>query len=128
LATYSVAVKAPPPRRVVRAGALALTACLVAAGAFAAGEHHSQPRMTILTGVAAVGDDEASVMAEGRTYGIEGAGSVAWVDPQGMTHFGGWPSCLSGPGQARPVRFGEIPVTLPDGTMMSQVVWVDCQS
>lgn len=67
LATYSVAVKAWPPRRVVRAGALALTACLVAAGALrrmavlpersrtgpprqvrrdtgdAAGRHHDEP-------------------------------------------------------------------------------------
>lgn len=83
--------------------------------------------MTILTGVATVGDDEASIPVKGWTYGLAGVGSVSWVDGQGATHLGGWPACLTGPGTTPLVKFGWVPVTLPDGETLRQVVWVDCQ-
>jgi hypothetical protein len=122
---------APGPgrgRQLVRAGA-AVVACLIAAGAFVAGEHHHppQPGMTILTGRAYVGVDEASVTVGGWVYGLQGTGNVSWVDSQGSTHTFGWPACLTGPGQYRRVKFGEVPVTAPNGMVTRQIVWVDCQ-
>ena len=83
--------------------------------------------MTILTGVATVGDDEASIPVKGWTYGLAGVGSVSWVDGQSATHLGGWPACLTGPGTTPLVKFGWVPVTLPDGETLRQVVWVNCQ-
>ncbi|HEY1671122.1 MAG TPA: hypothetical protein VGG50_00295 [Streptosporangiaceae bacterium] len=110
----------------VRAAAVAAVACLIGAGAFVAGEHH-QPGMTVVTGIATIGDHEASVTTGGWAYGLQG-GNVAWVDSQGTTHVGGWPACLTGPGTTRPVTLGWVPVTLPGGGTLRQVTWVDCQS
>ncbi len=109
---------------------MALAAFLIGAGAFAAGEHYQGPpgKMTIMTGVAAIGSYEASIPMGDWTYGLAGAGSVSWVDSQGMEHEGGWPTCLTGPGTAHRVTFGWVPVTLPDGGSYRQVVWVDCRS
>lgn len=115
------------PRWIMRAAVAVVMAGLIAAGAFAAGEHH-QSGMTIVTGVAAVGYSEASVKTGGWTYGLQEGGVAAWVDSQGMTHVGGWPACLAGPGTTRHIRLGWVPVTLPDGLSMRQVVWVGCQS
>lgn len=113
----------------VRAAGVAAAGCLLTAGAFVAGEHHHhQPGMTILTGVASVGADEASVTIGGWTYGLQGPGNVTWVDSQGTTHTSGWPACLAGPGTTARIKFGEVPVTLPDGGILRQIVWVDCQS
>jgi hypothetical protein len=115
--------------RVVRAAAVAAAACLIGAGAFLAGEHHHQQQgMTVLTGVATVGADEASVTVAGWTYGLQGPGNLTWVDRQGMTHVGGWPACLADPGTTARIRFGEVPVALPGGGMVRQIVWVDCQA
>jgi hypothetical protein len=116
-------------RRLVRVGAAA-AAGLIAVGAFVAGEHHHgpQPGMTILTGRAYVGVDEATVTVGGWAYGLQGTGNVSWVDSHGATHTFGWPACLTGPGQYHQVRFGEVPVTAPDGLVTRQIVWVDCQA
>jgi len=105
---------------IVGAGLIALVAFL----AFFAGEHHQRP-FAISTGVAAVGDHQATVTVAGWAYAIQGD-SVVWVDQQGSTHDGGWPSCLSRPGQTVPISFGEVPVTAPNGLGCHQVVWVDC--
>ena len=113
-------------RRAVWVAAIALAACLAAVLGFAAGEHH-QPGMTVLSGVAHVGADEASVTVGGWVYGIQGAGNITWVDSQGSTHTSGWPACLHGPGSV-PITFGEVPVTTPDGGSWRQIVWVDCRS
>ena len=101
-------------------------AALVAFGAFVAGEHQQHPS-TVLTGIATVGDHEATVLVAGRAYGIEGTG-VPWIDQQGQMHYGSWPACLAGPGRTVRVTFGEVPVTMPDGSVASQVAWVDCRS
>jgi hypothetical protein len=114
-------------RRVTRPVILAAGAVLIALAAvlaFLAGEHHQRP-LTILTGVATVGDHQATVTVAGWSYAIEGD-SIMWVDQQGSTHDGGWPSCLSGFGQTVPISFGEVPVTAPNGLAWRQVVWVDC--
>lgn len=100
-------------------------ACLVALLAFLAGEHHQRP-LTVLSGVATVGDHMASVPAGGWVYGIPGV--QEWVDQQGTTHVGGWPACLGGAGRTVPITFGWVPVTAPDGASWRQVVWVDCRS
>jgi hypothetical protein len=114
-------------RRVRRIVAMVAAACLVAAvavAAFLAGEHHQRP-YTVLTGVATVGDHQATVIVAGWAYGIEG--SIPWVDQQGVTHEGGWPACLGTPGSTVPVTFAEIPVTTPGGPTSRQVVWIECR-
>ena len=115
-------------RRVKRAALIAAVlaaSCLIAFLAFAAGEHQHRP-VTVLSGIAAVGDHQATVTVAGWSYGIEG--NIAWVDQEGTTHQGGWPACLGGPGRTVPVTFGEVPVTAPGGTTWRQVVWVECRS
>jgi hypothetical protein len=115
-------------RRVKRAAVIAAVlaaACLIAFLAFVAGEHQQRPA-TVLSGIATVGDHEATVTVAGWSYGIEG--NIVWVDQEGTTHEGGWPACLGGPARNVPVTFGEVPVTTPDGTTWRQVVWVDCRS
>jgi hypothetical protein len=113
----------------VRIAAITAAACLIGAGGFLVGEHHHQQAgMTLLTGVATVGADEASVTVAGWTYGLQGPTNITWVDSQRMEHIGGWPTCLAGPGTTARIRFGEVPVTLPDGSTVRQIVWVDCQS
>ena len=107
---------------IVGAGLIVLVAFL----AFLAGEHHQRP-FTVLTGVATVGDHLATVTVAGWSYAIQGD-SVMWVDQQGSTHDGGWPSCLNGFGRTVPISFGEVPVTAPDGSSWRQVVWVDCRA
>ena len=117
-----------PSRRVKRAAVIAAVlaaACLIAFLAFVAGEHQQRP-VTVLSGIAAVGDHHATVTVAGWSYGIEG--SIVWVDQEGTMHDGGWPACLGGIGQNVPVTFGEVPVTTPDGATWRQVVWVDCRS
>ena len=114
-------------RRVKRIVAMVAAACLIVAVAFLAflaGEHH-QRQYTVLTGLATVGDHEATVVVAGRAYGI--GGNIPWVDQQGVTHEGGWPTCLGTPGRAVPITFAEIPVTTPAGPTR-QVVWVECHS
>jgi hypothetical protein len=116
-------------RRVKRIAVALAATCLIAAVAFAAflvGEHHQRP-VTVLTGIAAVGYQEATVIVNGWAYGFQGNG-ITWIDRQGQTHYGGWPSCLSIPGRAAPITFAEVPVTNPDGSIARQVVWVDCRA
>jgi hypothetical protein len=115
-------------RRVNRGGVAAAAACLIASLAFLAflaGEHQQHP-FTVLTGTATVGDHQATVIVAGWAYAI-GSG-IPWVDQQGVTHEGGWPSCLGPPGRTVPVAFGEVPVTAPGGQSWRQVVWLDCRA
>jgi hypothetical protein len=111
-------------RRVTRAVAVIAAAGLIAFLGFLAGEHHQRP-VTVLTGIATVGDQLATVTVAGWSYAIQGT-STPWVDQQGMTHYGSWPACLGGPGRAVPVTFAEVPVPTPDDSTTRQVVWVDC--
>jgi hypothetical protein len=100
------------------------------AGAFVAGERHqgAPGKVTLVTGVAYSGSYRAAMQVNGYAYGVKGAGSVWWVDSQGTEHEGSWPTCLDGVGTTHRVTFGWVPVTLPDGGTMRQVVWVDCRS
>jgi hypothetical protein len=87
MAAYPAAVAGPAwlpvrPHRLLLIAAVVAAACLLGAGAFAAGEHHQSHAMTIVTAVATVGDDQASIPVNGWTYGLAGAGSLAWVDCQ----------------------------------------------
>jgi hypothetical protein len=116
------------PRRVIRAAAAALAAGLIGVAAFIAGQHHHPSGVTMLTGLAYTGGQQASVVVDGYAYGFGGLGSVSWVDSQGETHMGGWPSCLSAPGTTHRIAFGYVPVTLPDGSGWRQIVWVDCRA
>ena len=115
-----------PRHRARWAAAAIAAACLIAFLAFLAGEHQQRP-VTVLRGMATVGYQEASVVTTGWVYGIEGTG-VPWIDQEGTWHFGGWPTCLGGPGRAVEITFGEVPVSMPDGGTARQVVWVDCRS
>jgi hypothetical protein len=115
-------------RRVNRSLAAVAAACLIASLAFLAflaGEHQQRP-FTVLTGTATVGDRQATVIVAGWAYAI--GNGIPWVDQQGVTHEGGWPSCLGAPGRTVPVTFGEVPVTAPDGQSWRQVVWLDCRT
>ena len=99
---------------------------LIAGLAFLAGERQGS-RPTVLTGIAYVGQNEASVTVAGWSYGIVGTGNLTWFDTQGTAHSSGWPSCLRGIGRHVRITFGAVPVTAPDGSSWRQVVWVDCQ-
>jgi hypothetical protein len=114
-------------RRVKPTVALVAAACLIVAVAFLAflaGEHHQRP-YTVLTGLATVGDHEATVVVAGWAYGIDG--NIPWVDQQGAIHEDSWPACLETLGRTVPITFAEIPVTTPAGSTR-QVVWVECPS
>ena len=127
-ATAGAAWSARRPRPVIRAVAAALAAGLIGAGAFVAGQHHPSSGVTMLSGVAYTGGQQMSVVVDGWSYGLQGPGDLTWVDGQGETHMGGWPSCLSVPGTTHRIKFGYMPVTLPDGTGWRQIVWVDCRA
>jgi hypothetical protein len=116
------------PRRVIRAAVVALVAGLIGVAAFVAGQHNHSSAVTVLSGLAYTGGQQASVIVDGYTYGFEGVGSVTWVDSQGGTHEGDWPSCLKVPGTTHRIKFGYVPVTAPDGTGWRQIVWVDCRA
>ena len=100
-----------------------LVLCLMTTLAFLAGERRAS-RTTVLTGIPVVGLNEATITVGGWSYGI--TGNVTWFDSQGTMHQGSWPTCLRGTGPGKPVTFGMVPVTAPDGGSWRQVVWVDC--
>ena len=127
LLKYRGAAQVPAAAGWVRpATALAVVACVAAVVGFAVGEHQQRP-MTVLHGLAYVGDHEVSVTVGGWVYGFQGPGNLFWTGSDGSEHSGGWPACLHGPSRM-PITFGEVPVTTPDGEMWRQVVWVDCRT
>jgi hypothetical protein len=99
---------------------------LIAGLAFLTGERRAN-HTSVLTGVAYIGYNEATVTVDGWSYGILGTGNLTWFDEQGTLHNSGWPSCLRGVGRRAPITFGAVPVTMPDGGSWRQVVWVDCR-
>ena len=69
---------------------------------------------------------EATVTADGWSYGMEGAVSL-WQDADGTWHDSGWPDCLSPLGEHQ-VRFGWVSVSPPGGAAgWREVVWVSCR-
>jgi hypothetical protein len=128
MATLTAVETSPAPtpsHRLRNAVVLIAGAVLIAALAFLAGQHH-RPAPTVLTGVATVGDHEASVPVQGYVYGIMGV--EEWIDQQGALHVGGWPACLAPAGRTVRIKFAETPTTGPDGSPLRQVVWVDCRA
>jgi hypothetical protein len=97
---------------------------LIAFVAFAIGS--SRPVVEEMTGSAHIGSRMASIESDGWFYGV--SESVAWIDASGSLHDDGWPACLRPVGTTRTVRFGAVPVTIPDGAGFRAVVWVDCRS
>lgn len=79
-----------------------------------------------LTGRAHIGDRMASIEHEGWFYGV--SDSVAWIDTMGSFHEDGWPACLRPAGSTRIVRFGAVPVNIPDSVGFRPVVWIDCRA
>jgi len=112
-----------PTRRLIQAAAAALAACLIALAAFVAGEHQ-QEQARVLTGVAYVGYDQASIATPNWVYAVPS--NVTWLDAQGSTHDSGWPACLTGIGSKVRVTFAAVPVIIPGGQAERQVVWVHC--
>ncbi|HKC28010.1 MAG TPA: hypothetical protein VKB75_08345 [Jatrophihabitans sp.] len=108
-------------RIVLVTSALALAA--VAAAAYLSRDKPAH--QTVLTGVAYVGLQQASVRADGWTYGI--SASVPWLDANGSLHEVGWPACLSAIGETVPIRFAQISVSGPRSEAWRQVLWVDCR-
>lgn len=96
---------------------------LAAAAGYLTGQHRT--REVVLTGRAAVGIHEATIQVGGWYYGLRD--TVAWIDANGTEHDDGWPACLQ-QGTRPLVRFAAIPVTLPDGSGLRDVVWVDCRT
>ena len=127
-ATAEAAWIPPRPRRILRAAVAAVVAGLIGVAAFVTGQHNHSSAVTVLTGLAYTGGQQASVIVDGYTYGFGGIGSVTWVDSRGGTHDGDWPSCLKVPGTTHRIKFGYVPVTLPDGSGLRQIVWVDCRT
>jgi hypothetical protein len=103
-----------------QAAAIALLACLATFLAFeGGGDEHYQPGITVLRGVAYVGDDEASVAVGGWVYRISRTGNITWVDSQGRSMRMAGQACLLGPGRCLPVtrhhqhRHGTFPASSP---------------
>jgi hypothetical protein len=103
---------------VVAAGALAT-------GAFVVGTHN--PAVTVASGAASAGYDQATVFVDGYAYAIPM--DVEWFGTDGNLRPGGQPACLAWTGSARtvPIEFGWVPITSPDGSGWRQVVWVSCK-
>jgi len=93
-------------------------------GGYVLSKHHDG--IHYLTGNAYIEYHEAGVEAGGTLYGFQGS-VPAWIDALGSTHMDGWPSCLNRVGTHRRIRFGELPVTFPNGIGENLVVWVDCR-
>jgi hypothetical protein len=113
-------------RRVLLTIAALAAVGLLMLASFLAGVRHGR-QMTITTGLGAGLTGQGEIEAGGWWYAVSGIGSVMWTDGTGALHDGGWPTCLNQAKQI-PVKFGWVPATLPDGTSLRQVVWVDCQS
>jgi hypothetical protein len=113
-------------RRVLLILAALAAVSLLLLASFQAGEHRGR-QMTIMTGLGSGVGEQGEIESGGLWYGVNGLGSVVWVNSTGGTVDSGWPTCLN---QARAVRltFGWVPVTFPNGLSMRKVVWVDCQS
>lgn len=79
-----------------------------------------------LEGTAHVGEHVATIESGGWSYGF--AQSVHWIDASGVHNEDGWPTCLGKAGNVTRVKFGAIPVALPDdGGTVRPVVYVDCR-
>ena len=111
------------------APALAIAIALVVAGGVGGyfWSRHRTPTVHVLVGNAAVLDHQAAIEVGGTTYGVAGQQVPLWIDSSGMNHEFSWPDCLDRRSSNTRIRFGEIPVTDPNGVGTREVVWVDCR-
>lgn len=98
-------------------------ALLLTIAAYGLGSRRSGPQS--LSGRAHIGDHMASIEHDGWFYGV--SDSVAWIDATGSFHEDGWPVCLRPAGSTKTVRFGTVPVEVPDFVSYRAVVWIDCR-
>ena len=113
------------PAKVV-AGALALA--IAALTGYGVGNQHGDSGSHILTGRAYVGDGEAGLRVDGRSFGFFfSQNSLQWYDAQGGVHEGGVPPCLQGPpGHYVWIRFGYSTGQGLHGGSWRSVDWVQC--
>lgn len=83
--------------------------------------------VTVETGRAYVGIDQAGAVVDGYTYDIPVADAI-WERAAGDWQFGGsGPACLAKQeSMSPPITFGWVWVTEPNGSTIRQVVWVSC--
>ncbi|MGD1053723.1 MAG: hypothetical protein ABR950_07820 [Candidatus Dormibacteria bacterium] len=112
---------------------LAAVVVAFATGAYVLGMQNPAIHMSTGTAYSNGGDQsvggsvisaQASVQVDGWWYGIDGA-VILWEDAGGGWHDGGWPSCLSTPGDHE-IRFGWVSISTPSGPGSREVVWVEC--
>jgi hypothetical protein len=83
--------------------------------------------VTVETGRAYVGADQAGAIVDGVTYDIPVVDAI-WQHADGSWQFGGsGPDCLAKQeSMSPPFTFGWVSVTEPNGSTIRQVVWVSC--
>jgi hypothetical protein len=82
--------------------------------------------VTVETGRAYVGIDQASTIVDGWSYDIPVVDAV-WQHADGSWQVGGSPACLAKQESMSPqFTFGWVWVTEPHGSTIRQVVWVSC--
>jgi hypothetical protein len=101
-----------------------LVLALFAFAGYALGSENGN-RIKAIEGNAYVGAHQASVKVDGWAYGI--VDSVPWFDSAGSFHESGWPTCLGSVGSTVRIKFGETPVSGPNGETWREVAWVDCR-
>jgi hypothetical protein len=118
-------VEQSPRRRGVRTSAWWILLAVVAAllVGYLVGSHRTSVT-NVITGSADVGDRTVTITSDGYSYGF--TGTVAWIDPAGILHNSGWPTCLPTSSTVM-VRFAWTLVTYPDGSSGRQVAYVDCR-
>ena len=83
--------------------------------------------VTVETGRAYVGIDQAAAIVDGYGYDIPVTDAI-WQNADGDWQFGGsGPACLAKHESMSPqFTFGYVTVTEPNGSAIRQVVWVSC--
>jgi hypothetical protein len=113
-----------PRNRVIFAAALGVVA--LAAAALLGFLARSGSDVTVLTGQARVGIDQATAVVDGWAYALPV--DVAWLGADGSWRLGGRPACLTHLGMSAPIQFGYVSVTGPTEQSWRQVVWVSCKA
>jgi hypothetical protein len=112
-----------PRNRVILATVFGVVA--LAAAALLGFLARSGSDVTVLTGQARVGIDQATAVVDGWAYALPV--DVAWLGADGSWRLDGRPACLTHLGMSGPIQFGYVPVTGPTAMSWRQVVWVSCK-
>jgi hypothetical protein len=110
--------------RVISAAVLGVVA--LAAAALLGFLARSGSNVTVLTGRARVGVNQATATIDGWSYALPV--DVAWLGADGSWRESGRPACLTQQGMSAPIQFGYVPVTGPSEISWRQVVWVSCKT